>query len=370
MRILVAAGYTKSLIHFRRELLKDMLALGHEVHACGAEPDEGGGLSGMGVVFHRVPMDRQSANPASDMGLMSRYRKLMKEVRPDVALCYTVKPNVYAAPEAKKAGARVFTMVTGLGNTFVPGGLKRSLVLSAVKHLYRRSFKTSDRTIFQNPDDRRDFIEAGIIAPQLAEEKTAIVNGSGVNMQHYTPSPAGDRPVFFMAARLLREKGVIEYIEAARMLKSTHPDAEFRLAGSYEDAGFALKPEDLQPYIEDGSVVYLGELADVRPQYAESMAYVLPSYREGTPRTVLEAMACGRAVITSDTSGCRETVIPGETGLLVPVGDAAKLAEAMSGFIGQPDKAAKMGRAGLRYCERKYEVGAVNKQMLRIMGLI
>ncbi|MDR3225611.1 MAG: glycosyltransferase family 4 protein [Clostridiales Family XIII bacterium] len=369
MRILVAAGYTDSLINFRCELLMEMLARGHEVHACGAEPDGDGRLAGLGVEFHRIPMNRQSANPASDLSLINRYKNLMREVKPDIALCYTIKPNVYAAPEAKKAGARVLTMVTGLGNSFVPGGLKRRLVLSAVKRLYRRSAAASDRIIFQNPDDLQDFIGAGILSPKQRDQKAALVNGSGVNMQYYTPAPVQDKPIFLMAARLLREKGVVEYIEAARMLKSTCPEAEFRLAGAYEDAGFALKPEDLQPYIDDGSIHYLGELADVRPQYEASMVYVLPSYREGTPRTVLEAMACGRAVITSDAPGCRETVIPGKTGLLVEVGNPIKLAEAMRSFIEKPAAAADMGHAGLEYCRDKYEVGAVNKQMLNIMGL-
>ncbi|MDR0596309.1 MAG: glycosyltransferase family 4 protein, partial [Clostridiales Family XIII bacterium] len=369
MRIIVAAGYTESLANFRYDLLKELVALGHEVHACGAEPDSGK-LADIGVEFHQVPMDRQSTNPAADMGLIRRYGKLMRGIKPDLALCYTIKPNVYAAPEAKKAGARVFTMITGLGNTFVPGGAKRRLILPIVKKLYRRSAAVSDRVIFQNPDDREEFLREGIIPAGIGGEKAALVNGSGVNMRHYAPMPPSGKPVFFMAARLLREKGVVEYIEAARMVKAEYPNAEFRLAGGYESAGFALGQSDLRPYIDDGSIEYLGELADVRPQYGDAMVYVLPSFREGTPRTVLEAMSCGRAVITSDAPGCRETVVPGRTGLLVPPGDPKKLADAIRYFIEHPDKAREMGLAGLEYCKGKYEVGAVNRQMLDIMGLI
>jgi glycosyltransferase involved in cell wall biosynthesis len=373
MRILIAAGFTKSLMNFRYDLMKEMCGLGHEITATGPEPLEGIGLSDIGVDFIMTPMDRQSANPASDMKLIGRYRDLMARVRPDVVLCYTIKPNVYAAPEARKAGARVYTMVTGLGNTFIArdgAGIKRRITRAAVKRLYRKSARASERVIFQNPDDLRDFVDFGIIAAADVDAKTAIVNGSGVNMDWFMPSPIPEKPVFLMAARLLREKGVIEYISAARALKTRYPEAECLLAGPFENAEWALKESDIKPYIGDGSISYLGEVSDMREAYARSAIYVLPSYREGTPRTALEAMACGRAVITSDAPGCRETVVPGKTGLLVPPGDIEALEAAMSALAGDMELARSMGREGYVYCKEKYEVGKVNQSMLSIMDLL
>lgn len=367
MKILILAGYTRSLAIFRGNLIREVIAKGHEVHASASEPDEGGLLHDMGLIFHQLPMARRGTNPLADLRLKKSYEKLIREVGPDVLFCYTIKPNIYGAMAGRAAGVeRIVTMVTGLGNVFVSEkGIRRKLVRLAVVALYRKAARDCSCMIFQNPDDRRRFVDMRIVR----EEKTRLVDGSGVDMQYYRPSPLPAEPVFLMVSRLLREKGVMEYLNAARIVKKEQPEARFLLVGPYEDSGFALTEEDLRPYIQEGCVEYLGETGDVRPYYAMASVVVLPSFREGTPRTVLEAMACGRAVITTDAPGCRETVQHEKTGLLVPVGDAPALAEAICRMIRSPERVKDMGGAGLAYCRERYEVGKVNKTMLAILGL-
>lgn len=367
LRVLIIAGYTRSLLKFRGDLIRDMIAKGHEVHACAPEPDEGGLLRDLGVAFHQLSMKRTGTNPFADLRLKNEYQKLITEVKPDLLFCYTIKPNIYGAMAGKKANVkRIVIMVTGLGNTFVSvKGIKRKLLRAIVIHLYRKAANACSCVIFQNPDDRGEFVDMRIVC----EEKTALVNGSGVNMAYYAPTPLPNEPVFLMVSRLLREKGVPEYLEAARMVKNERSSARFLLVGPYENNEYALNEADLQPYVQDGSIEYLGETKDVRPYYEMASVVALPSYREGTPRTVLEAMACGRAVIATDVPGCRETVVHQKTGLLIPARDRQALASAMVWMIDHPQEAKDMGQAGLAYCREKYEVGEVNAHMLAILQL-
>ena len=204
----------------------------------------------------------------------------------------------------------------------------------------------------------------------MKKEKCRVVNGSGVNMERFQPAPYPQQPAFFMLSRLLKSKGVREYLEAARTVKARYPDAKFYLLGRYETSmQDAVPREEIETYIRDGVVERFDETADVRPYYEKCGVYVLPSYREGTPRTVLEAMAMGRPIITTDTNGCRETVRDGVNGWLVPVGDAKALAEAMIRFLKEPTLIPQMGAESVRLCAEKFEVGRVNREMLQIMKL-
>ncbi|MEL7608279.1 MAG: glycosyltransferase family 4 protein [Bacillota bacterium] len=367
MKVLVLASYTRSLITFRGDLIRDMIANGHTVITCAPEEDDTGEIARLGTRFVQLPFLRAGINLLAEIKLMADYKQLFLREKPDVVFCYTIKPNVYGPPSAKgTCDAKIYIMVTGIGNAFLSGnGLKGAFLKTVSKALYRHAIQCCERVIFQNPDDRNDFLSMGLVKPEQIE----LVNGSGVNLTYFQAGPLPEQPVFLMIARLLREKGVFEYLEACRLLRKSGSSAICALLGPYEQRENAITPEDIQPYIDDKSVVYWGETRDVRPFLAKCSVLVLPSYREGTPRSILEAMACGRAVIASDVPGCRETVEHGTNGYLVPAKQPAALADAMKKLVDSPETIAQMGQESLNICRTKYDVQLVNREMLHILGL-
>jgi glycosyltransferase involved in cell wall biosynthesis len=299
-----------------------------------------------------------------------RLAGVLRRLRPDLLFAYTSKPVIYGAMAARLAGVpAVFALISGLGYAFVEGrGLARRLMRQWVSTLYRTSLRHADGVFFQNSDDLEDFRRMAIIGDR---HKAIRVNGSGVDTSHYRVSPPMlEPPTFLLIARLLKDKGIFEFVEAARRLRVRHPQARFRLLGPLDTNPAAISTRDLESWCAEGAVEYLGEVEDVRPYLAETTAYVLPSaYREGVPRTLLEAMSTGRAIITTDTPGCRETVVPGENGFLVPTGDAGALADAMERFVVQPDLALRFGRRSRALAEERFDVRKVNAVMLEAMGL-
>jgi glycosyltransferase involved in cell wall biosynthesis len=260
-------------------------------------------------------------------------------------------------------------MVTGLGYTFMKNGdrktLKKQAVQMAARFLYRAATNRNWRVIFQNPDDFEDFVAAGCLADR---DKAQLVCGSGVDMEHYERQPLPEAPVVLMIARLLRSKGVADYARAAEILRQRHKNARFQLIGPFDVGPDSIAEADLQEWIENG-LEYLGPKDDVREALAQCRIYVLPSYREGTSRSVLEAMAMGRPVITTDVPGCRETVDPGVNGILVPVRDPLALARAISCLINDSSMAARMGNASFEMVSQKFDVRKVNAQMMDAMGI-
>ncbi len=227
------------------------------------------------------------------------------------------------------------------------------------------ALRLSKKTFFQNKDDAKEFLKLGLVR----KGNVKIVNGSGVNMEIFAPMPMPKEQIFLLIGRVLRDKGILEYIQAARKVKSVYPRARFQIIGQFDINPSSIKIQDLQPYIQDGSIEYLGAINDVRPFLAKSFVYVLPSYREGTPRSVLEAMATGRPIITTDAPGCRETVIHGVNGFLVPIKDVNTLAEKMLWMIENSEEAEKMGKESLRICKEKYDVKKVNESIIKTMNL-
>lgn len=366
-RFVVIAGYAPSLVNFRGPLLRALRAQGHQVIALapGEAPEVQQTLASWGVHYFPISLERTGMDPRRDSRDMAALTERLRELRPDAVLAYTIKPIVYGLLAARAAGvARRYALVTGLGYSFQGEGLKRKALSQVTGQLYRAALLGARRVIFQNPDDRNLFVERGLVRP----EQTTIVNGSGVDLAHYAPAPLPDAPIFLLIARLLREKGVVEYVEAARQLRAEAPNARFLLAGPLDSNPSSVSAAELEGWVAEGTVEYLGELKDVRPALAQSSVYVLPSYREGTPRTVLEAMALGRPVVTTDAPGCRETVEPGVNGLLVPVADVPKLVGAMREML-DADKRQAMGAASLALARRKYDVNVVNGQMLEALDL-
>ena len=324
-------------------------------------------LERMHVTPHDIPLVRTGTNPLADLRLSWQLYLLMREMQPAILLGYTIKPIVYGTIAAWLAGVpRRYALVTGLGYAFT--GARNNLLTRVMRLLYRFALGKAHKVFFQNPDDERLFRELRLVP---AFVPSVIVNGSGVDLATYAmqPVPTGG-PVFLMIGRLLGDKGVREYAEAARCVKARAPDARFRLAGWIDSNPDAIAQAELDAWVADGTLEFLGKLDDVRSAIAAATVYVLPSYREGTPRTVLEAMAMGRPIITTNAPGCRETVIDGDNGYLVPVGSIDALVEAMQRFIDNPQLAARMGRRSYEIAEDKYDVHKVNAVMLREMGIV
>jgi glycosyltransferase involved in cell wall biosynthesis len=366
-RIAIVASLGQSLIRFRGDLIDSWLKDGHTVMAAAPDNDVEKDLTLKGVDFFKIPLERTGLNPVKDLLLWLSLIRLFCSLKPDFVFLYTIKPVIYGSLAAfLKPGCQVFSMITGLGYVFSDVDNKKWL-LKLTTSLYRIALVRNKKVFFQNPDDLKLFKELKLVAAR----KCLLVNGSGVNLEYYEPAvlPTGV-PVFLMIGRLLKEKGFEEFIEAARIVKQKYPETVFRMiAWQLEGSPSVITGERLEEWNNEGIVEIFGETEDVRPFLAGASVYVLPSYREGTPRTVLEAMAMGRAIITTDVPGCRETVVDGVNGFLVPVRDSKSLAEAMERFIVEPELTAKMGKASRRIAEEKYDVHQVNTIINEAMKL-
>jgi glycosyltransferase involved in cell wall biosynthesis len=370
MKFILISSYYDSIPKFRGDLIRELVFNGFDVFAMAPLS----GVKGLsvsldslrGVEFLDVALDRNGVNPCLDfISFLDIYRKVFS-VRPQVVLGYTAKPVIYGLLAAWLVGVpRRYALITGLGYGFT-GGRKRPL-RAILLFLYKFSLVRAHKVFFQNPDDEKYFRQMGVLPSYIP---SVVVNGSGVDIGSYSPMPLPVKSsIFLLIGRLLGDKGVREFAEAARRVKACIPSTRFLLAGWIDTNPDAIGQDELDAWIADGIIEFLGKLDDVRPTIADASVYVLPSYREGTPRTVLEAMAMGRPIITTDAPGCRETVIDGENGFLVPVKSVDALVEAMLKFIEDPTLAPRMGRRSREIAEEKYDVHKVNAVMLREMGI-
>ena len=368
-KIVIISQYSPSLIIFRGDLIRAMVELGHEVVCLGPEAGFEQPLQELGADYLQIPLHRTGLNPLKDVKTLFSLRKVLKEIKPDIVFSYTVKPIVYGSIAAHMAGVRqMYAMITGLGYVFIGQTFKQRLLTQIVAFLYRRGLKYNQVVFFQNPDDLHLFVSKSIV-PKTA--KPVLVNGSGVNIEKFAFAPPKLSPVtFLLIARLIKDKGILEYVESARLLKQKYPDARFQLLGPLDINPAAITQEQLERWTKEGIIEYLGKTNDVRPYIADASVFVLPSYREGTPRSVLEAMSMGRPIITTDAPGCRETVIDGKNGFLVPVKDVDTLKSAMEKFIQEPDLISQMGKQSRIIAEEKYDVRKVNRAILQEMGLL
>ena len=368
--VFVLGSFAESLINFRGPLLRELRRRGHRVLAGAPAIDAAtrARLEALDVEAVDVPLSRTGMNPLRDLASLRALTRIFRAVRPDAVLSYTIKPVIYGSLAARRAGVpAVYAMITGLGHSFARDTFRQRLIGAAARVLYRRALRGTRRVFFQNPDDRADFLSMGLLR---SEDQAVLINGSGVELEHFAPAPPPERLACLLVARLIREKGIREYAEAARCVRAERPEVAFRLAGWFDENPHAIDRREVDAWVRDGDIEYLGRLDDVRPALAECAVYVLPSYyREGTPRTVLEAMAVGRPIMTTDWPGCRETVEPGVNGVTVPVRDPAALAAALRELLADPARLAAMGAASRRMAEAKYDVHKVNAAILDAMAL-
>ena len=373
MRVLLIASYLESLYKFRGDLINEMLVNGVDVYVCVPGVHEVGdeikSLKAKGVIFNNLHLKRTGINPIFDLFSVIEMIKLIYVIKPDYLLAYTIKPVIYGLIASSITNVpNRFALITGLGYAFTGDAFgARRIIRRIVRKLYKVALAKADVVFFQNSDDAALFRMLGITT---SVAQTRIVNGSGINTSQYPVVDLPDKPAFLLIARLLGDKGVREYAKAAKLVKQKYPAVCFDLVGWIDENPDAIRKQELDEWIAAGIINFKGKLSDVRPAIAASSVYVLPSYREGTPRTVLEAMAMGRAIITTDAPGCRETVQEGVNGKLVEVKSIVELADAMIELIENPELIKQYGKNSRLIAEEKYDVHKVNSFMLKVMGLI
>lgn len=361
MKILLACSNSSVVVTFRKRLIEKLQELGHEVCALVFDTQYEEEIKKLGVEFYCCNDANRSLNPFKVLTLSGRYAKMIKKINPDLVFTFMLKPNIYGVQGAKKAGySNIYSMVEGTGDVFIYNSLKWKLIRKYVCHGYKKAFKHSKKVFFLNNDDKSEFVKRGLVK----DEQCEIVHGIGIDLEKFAYQPIENTTTFLMIARLLKTKGVIEYCEAAKIVKEKYPDAVFNLVGPEG----TIKAEDLKEYTENGIVNYLGATTDVRPYIKESSVYVLPSYREGFSVSVMEAQAVGRAVITCDTNGTRDAVENGNNGFLVPVASSKDLAEKMLYFLDNPEKVYEMGQNAKAHAEESFDYKVINEKISKIIG--
>lgn len=359
------------MLNFRGPLIRDLVSTGVEVHALAPDYDDElrQKIQELGANPVDFQLTRTGMNPVRDGIDMLQLTSLLRRLRPDVTLGYFIKPVIYGTLAAWLAGVpRRVAMIEGLGYVFTVSSdrqsWRRRLLKNLVSALYRFSLGRAHQVIFLNKDDLAEFIAERLVYA----EKAVNLGGIGVDLSDWPKAPAHVQPItFLLAARLLREKGIVEYAEAARLVKALHPKVCFVLLGGLDPNPGGLSQAEVQAWATEGLLEWPGHV-DVKPWLAKTSVYVLPSYyREGVPRSTQEAMAMGRAVITTNAPGCRETVDDGVNGVLVPVRDVAALAAAMLRFVESPALIASMGQGSRRLAEERFDVVKINARLMRIL---
>ena len=373
-KVLIITSELFSLINFRGSFIKNLISRGHKVTALSPiekniSQDLIHKLKNMGVTLKDYDLSRNSINPFKDYLSYKSIRNIISQSNPDIVIATTAKPVIYAGMAMRYfPKINFFPIITGLGYGFIDGdGIKRKFIRQFMILLYKLGLKNACSIIFQNIDDEKLFYKLNIIN---RNKPSQVVNGSGVDLNIYKFSPLPKKPIFLMVSRLLIDKGVREYVDAASLVKIKYPNAIFQLAGKMDTNPASINPDELNFWIKKNFIQYLGEISTVYKSISECRFFVLPSYREGTPRSVLEAMATGRPIITTDVPGCRETVIQGKNGLLVPPKNSRSLANAMIKLLkSSEDKIQSMGRESFILTRDKYDVEKVNKDIVDIIKL-
>ena len=368
-RIVIIAPYAPSIVSLRGALIRALVergslvwvlapdytsAIKEAVYALGAHPID-------------YPMHRTGTNPLADWRTFWALRRILRQIQPHVLLPYNIKPILYGLLAGGRVERRV-ALIEGLGYAFTQTepSVRQRILRYLVRQMYRIALKRAHAVLFLNPDDQREFCRLSLVSA----EQAVLLGGIGVDLSEYMPAPAVLEPITFtLAARLLREKGIVEFAQAAQRIKHRYPHTRFLLLGGMDTNPGALREHEVRQWAEAGILEWHGHVPDVRPYFAQTSVYVLPSYREGVPRSTQEAMAMARPVITTDAPGCRETVVDGVNGFLVPPRDVDALVRAMERFILQPELIITMGQASRKLAEERFDVHKINQRILEVMGI-
>ena len=366
-RIIVVTPHTPSLIWFRMDMMLDFIDKGYDVIAVGEESEEiwADRFRKYRIQYRMIPIIRNGLNPFHDIVTIRALQNLYRELKPQKVFLYQAKAVVYGSIAAmQQPDLEVYSLISGLGSVFRGTSWKQKLLKTVLKLEYRFALRKNKAVIFHNPDDMEQFQAWDIVPASLCR----IVHGSGVNINDFSYKEPPDGPtVFLMIARLIRDKGIMEYLEACKIIKQKYPDTKCMLVGAFDTNPSAIKKELLEPYYS--YVDYYGEQKDVKPFIQQCTVYVLPSYHEGIPKSVLEAMSIGRAIITTDAPGCRETVVNGNNGYLIPIKNTSALAERMENMLQHPEQQIAMGKKSRMYAEQNFDVKKINHKIAEIMDL-
>lgn len=372
-RVAVIANGAASLVNFRGPMIEEMVRRGAVVYAMAPDFDPAlrRKIEALGACAVDISLRRMGLNPLSDAFDILRLSRILRKLNIDTCFSYFLKPVILGTCAARLAQIpNRYSLIAGLGYVFTESDkvntLRRRLFQAALLLVLKRSFRWSDKVFFQNDDDRDFLTRTGTVE----RDKSIVLAGTGVDLEHFAQVPlpdAGHRILF--VGRVLREKGVREFLEAARLVHAAGAKCNFVLAGGIDSNPGALTAADIQRYVDLGLCEWLGHLDDIRPELAKASVFVLPSYREGKPRSTQEALAVGRPIITTDAVGCRDTVVPGVNGWLVPVRDAHSLAEAILQSMKDNRVLQHMGHASRALAENCFDVRKVNAQMLKIMDI-
>jgi glycosyltransferase involved in cell wall biosynthesis len=377
MKVIIIGALPESLINFRGEFLFSLAKKKLSVVAMASSSAENiplgidnvlSMLKKNKIAYKSYPVQRNGVNLVSDLYTWKVLRNEFKLQQPDIILAYTIKPIIWGGLASRVSQkTHFYALVTGLGFAFQGKTWKRRILTRLITLLYKASLKNAKKVIFQNPDNLQEFISRNIVP----KEKCELVNGSGVDIEKFSfaQSPQVKPIIFLTIGRLLGEKGLREYAQAAKLVKKQYPEVIFQLLGPEDPSPDGLSIKEVDLWQKNEIIDYLGSTDNVLPYIQACHIYVLPSYHEGMPRTVLEAMAIGRPILTTDVPGCRETVINGENGYLVPKSNAKALAERMIWFIENRDQWERMGNRSRQFAEEKYDVHKVNAKLMEIMGL-
>ncbi len=377
MKIMLNSGRISPFFSTRLRLIESIKDRGWDVSVSGYEIEKESLCHEHDTRFYYIPFERAGMNAFRDFRAFREYRKIMRTERFDAVHSYTIKPNIYGSIAAKSVGIKkIFPTINGLGYSFTDNGnktVKSFIVKMIVSVMYKVAFGCATKVFFQNPDDAELMVQKGLIT----KDKCVVISGSGINLKEFPYSEPSVSPMrFLIASRLLITKGIRNYCEAAKIVKMKYPEAEFLVAGGLDPNPDGIKAAELDDYISEGVIKYLGHVDDMKRALADCSVFVLPSfYREGVPHAILEAMSIGRAILTCDSPGCRETVLnpgmdgKGENGFLSEIKNSGMLAEKMIWFIEHPEDTKEMGIKSRLYAEKRFDVEKVNKVMIDAMEI-
>lgn len=361
MKVAIVLNTSWNIYNFRMGLIKALKENGHEIYAIAPEDEYSSKLEEAGCEYHEVTMDSRGVNPIKDLALFFELRKIYKKIRPDVVLHYTIKPNLYGTMAATTLRIPAINNVCGLGTVF----LNENLVSKIALTMYKFAFRFPKKVFFQNSYDHQLFVERGLVKKGISD----IVPGSGIDLKYFQPEPfkRNKRFTFLLISRLIHDKGVIEYIDAIKKLQGEGANAKFQVLGAKDpEHRRGIKSELVDSWIENNIIEYLGTTDDVRQYIADADCVVLPSYREGTPRTLLEAASSSKPIIATDVPGCKNVVKHSFNGLLCKLKDSNDLAEKMSTMMQFPDeRIEELGKNGRMKVENEFSENLVINKYLK-----